>query len=92
MRAEPGDRVVRVRYASPSLNTEIADTLFSFPPREGLEELVIEQYPVGGGGSRRHVAVVGAASSRWRSRRRARLPSVSGEQIACARATAWSRR
>jgi outer membrane lipoprotein-sorting protein len=50
MRAEPGDRVVRVRYASPSLNTEIADTLFAFPPREGLQELVIEQYPVGGGG------------------------------------------
>jgi len=50
MRAEPGDRIVRVRYASPSLNTAIADTLFSFPPREGLQELVIEQYPVGGGG------------------------------------------
>lgn len=50
MRAEPGDRVVRVRYASPSLNTAIADTLFTFPPREGLQELVIEQYPVGGGG------------------------------------------
>lgn len=50
MRAEPGDRVVRVRYASPSLNTDIADTLFEFPPREGLQELVIEQYSVGGGG------------------------------------------
>lgn len=50
MRAEPGDRVVRVRYASPSLNTDITDTLFSFPPREGLEELMIEQYQVGGGG------------------------------------------
>jgi outer membrane lipoprotein-sorting protein len=50
MRTEPGDRTVRVRYASPSLNTDIADTLFSFPPRAGLEELVIEQYPVGGGG------------------------------------------
>lgn len=49
MRAEPGDRVVRVRYASPSLNTEIADTLFTFPPREGLEELVIDQYAAGGG-------------------------------------------
>ena len=47
MRAEPGNHLVRVRYASPSLNTEIADTLFSFPPREGLQELVIEQYPVG---------------------------------------------
>jgi outer membrane lipoprotein-sorting protein len=50
MRADPGDRVVRVRYASPSLNTDITDTLFSFPPREGLEELMIEQYQVGGGG------------------------------------------
>ncbi len=50
MRAEPGDRMVRVRYSSPSLNTEIADTLFSFAPREGLEELVIEQYQAGGGG------------------------------------------
>lgn len=47
MRAEPGDRVVRVRYASPSLNTEIADNLFTFPPREGLEELVIDQYAAG---------------------------------------------
>jgi outer membrane lipoprotein-sorting protein len=50
MRADPGDRVVRVRYTSPSLNTDIAETLFKFPPREGLQELVIEQYPVGGGG------------------------------------------
>lgn len=50
MRAEPGDRVVRVRYTSPSLNTDIADTLFSFPPRDGLEEMVIEQYSAGGGG------------------------------------------
>jgi outer membrane lipoprotein-sorting protein len=48
MRAEPGDHVVRVRYASPSLNTAITDTLFSFPPREGVQELVIQQYPVGG--------------------------------------------
>lgn len=48
MRAEPGNRVVRVRYASPSLNTDITDTLFAFPPREGLQELVIEQYQVGG--------------------------------------------
>jgi outer membrane lipoprotein-sorting protein len=48
MRADPGNHAVRVRYASPSLNTEIADTLFSFPPREGLEELVIQQYPVAG--------------------------------------------
>jgi outer membrane lipoprotein-sorting protein len=50
MRAEPGDRVVRVRYSTPSLNTDIADTLFTFPPRDGLEELVIEQYSTGGGG------------------------------------------
>jgi outer membrane lipoprotein-sorting protein len=49
MKAEPGDRVVRVRYSSPSLNTDITDTLFSFPPREGLQELVIEQYSAGGG-------------------------------------------
>ncbi|MCC6765324.1 MAG: DUF4292 domain-containing protein [Deltaproteobacteria bacterium] len=49
MRAEPGDRVVRVRYASPSINTEIADNLFSFPPRPGLEELVIDQYAAEGG-------------------------------------------
>lgn len=48
MRAEPGDHTVRVRYASPSLNTPISDALFAFPPREGLQELVIEQYPVGG--------------------------------------------
>ena len=47
MRAEPGDRAVRVRYTSPTLNAEIADALFSFPPRAGVEELVIEQYPVG---------------------------------------------
>ena len=47
MRAEPGNHVVRVRWTSPSLNTEIADTMFSFPPREGLQELVIERYPVG---------------------------------------------
>jgi outer membrane lipoprotein-sorting protein len=51
MKVEPGDRVVRVRYATPSLNTDIADTLFTFAPREGLEELVIEQYSTGGGGS-----------------------------------------
>ncbi len=50
MRADPGDRVVRVRYASPSLNSVINDTLFTFPPREGLQELQIEQYSVGGGG------------------------------------------
>jgi outer membrane lipoprotein-sorting protein len=50
MRAEPGDRVVRVRYATPSINTDIAENLFRFPPREGLQELVIEQYPIGGGG------------------------------------------
>ena len=50
MRAEPGDRVVRVRYGTPSLNTEIAETLFAFPPREGLQELVIDQYSAGGGG------------------------------------------
>lgn len=49
MRAEPGERVVRVRYTSPSLNTDIADTLFRFPPRDGLEELAIEQYSAGGG-------------------------------------------
>ncbi len=48
MQADPGNRTVRVRYASPSLNTAISDTLFAFPPREGLQELVIEQYPVGG--------------------------------------------
>lgn len=50
MKAEPGNRIVRVRYATPSLNTDIADNLFRFPPREGLQELVIEQYPIGGGG------------------------------------------
>jgi outer membrane lipoprotein-sorting protein len=50
MRAEPGDRVVRVRYSTPSLNTDIADALFRFPPRDGLQELVIEQYSGGGGG------------------------------------------
>ncbi len=50
MRADPRGRVVRVRYTSPSLNTDITDTLFTFPPRAGLEELVIQQYPVGGGG------------------------------------------
>ena len=50
LRAEPGDRVVRIRYASPSLNTEIAETLFKFPAREGLQELVIQQYSGGSGG------------------------------------------
>jgi outer membrane lipoprotein-sorting protein len=50
MRAEPGDRVVRVRYGTPSLNTDIAETLFVFPPREGLRELSIDQYSAGGGG------------------------------------------
>ena len=50
MQTDPGDRVVRVRYATPSLNTDIADTLFRFPPRDGLQELVIEQYSTGGGG------------------------------------------
>ena len=49
MRAEPGERMVRVRYASPSLDTDIPDTLFIFPPRDGLEELVIDQYSAGGG-------------------------------------------
>jgi hypothetical protein len=29
---------------------ENLDTLFSFPSRAGLEELMIEQYPDGGGG------------------------------------------
>jgi len=48
MRIEPGDRMVRVRYATPSLNTDIADALFTFPPRDGLEELVIQQYSTGG--------------------------------------------
>jgi hypothetical protein len=46
MRTEPGDRAVRVRYTSPSLNTEMGDTLFAFPPRDGVTELRIEQYPV----------------------------------------------
>jgi hypothetical protein len=50
MQAEPSGRAVRVRWVSPSLNTEITDTLFRIPPREGLEELVIEQYSAGGGG------------------------------------------
>jgi outer membrane lipoprotein-sorting protein len=50
MQAEPSGRAVRVRWISPSLNTEITETLFRFPPREGLEELVIEQYSAGGGG------------------------------------------
>ncbi len=49
LQAEPGDRVVRVRYASPSINTEIGDNLFSFPPRPGLEELEIDRYAAGGG-------------------------------------------
>jgi hypothetical protein len=49
MRTDPGARVVRVRYASPSLNTEIADALFTFPPRDGLQELAIDQYTGGGG-------------------------------------------
>ncbi len=49
MRTDPGDRVVRVRYSSPSINTEIADALFSFPPRQGLQELAIDQYTWGGG-------------------------------------------
>ena len=51
LHAVPGDRVVRVRYQSPSLNTDISDALFSFPPRDGIQELVIDQYPIVGGGS-----------------------------------------
>ena len=35
MQAEPGDRIVRVRYTSPSLNTEIAETLFTLPAAGG---------------------------------------------------------
>jgi outer membrane lipoprotein-sorting protein len=50
MQAEPSGRAVRVRWVSPSLNTEITDTLFRIPPREGLEEMVIEQYGAGGDG------------------------------------------
>lgn len=50
MQAEPSGRAVRVRWVSPSLNTDITDTLFRIPPREGLEELVIDQYGAGGGG------------------------------------------
>jgi outer membrane lipoprotein-sorting protein len=49
MQAEPSGRAVRVRWVSPSLNTAITDTLFRIPPREGLEELVIDQYGAGGG-------------------------------------------
>ncbi|OQY64838.1 MAG: hypothetical protein B6D46_15380 [Polyangiaceae bacterium UTPRO1] len=49
MRAEPGGHVVHVRYAAPSLNTAIADDLFSVPPRPGLEELALDQYAAGGG-------------------------------------------
>lgn len=48
VRAEPGERAVRVRYGAPTLNAQIADALFSFPPRVGVEELTIEQYPAGG--------------------------------------------
>lgn len=48
MRAVPGDRSIRVRWTSPSLNTEISDGLFVFPPRDGLTERRIEQYTVGG--------------------------------------------
>lgn len=48
LRAEPGNDAVHVRYGSPSLNTDIADHLFGFPPRSGVEELRIEQYPVSG--------------------------------------------
>jgi hypothetical protein len=44
MWAEPGDRTVRVRYAEPSLNTDMADGLFVFPRRAGVEEFGIEQY------------------------------------------------
>ncbi len=50
MQVEPGDRLLRVRYESPSVNVPITDTLFSFPPREGLKELTIEQYGAEVGG------------------------------------------
>jgi hypothetical protein len=42
---EPGDASVHVRYSSPSLNIEIAEHLFVFRPRRGVEERRIEQYP-----------------------------------------------
>jgi outer membrane lipoprotein-sorting protein len=48
VRAEPGDGAVRVRYASPALNADPADGLFSLPRRAGVDEFMIEQRPGGG--------------------------------------------
>ena len=48
MRAEPGDRLIRVRYTSPSLNDVIDDGLFVLAPLPGVKELAIEEYPLGG--------------------------------------------
>jgi outer membrane lipoprotein-sorting protein len=42
--ATPGDRAVRVRWAAPALNAPIADELFAFPGRPGVEEHPIEHY------------------------------------------------
>jgi outer membrane lipoprotein-sorting protein len=48
MRAEPGNRAVRVDYASPTLNSGVDAALFALPPRSGSKELVIEAYTPGG--------------------------------------------
>jgi len=48
LRTEPGDRAVRVRYGSPSLNQEVADGVFALPSRDGVEDVVIEAYPGAG--------------------------------------------
>ena len=48
MRTVPGDQAVHVRYASPSLNTELDRGLFDPPAPPGVEELTIEAYPTEG--------------------------------------------
>jgi outer membrane lipoprotein-sorting protein len=50
LEAEPDGGAVHVRYSSPSLNAEVPEHLFRFPPRAGVEERRIDQYalPVSG--------------------------------------------
>jgi outer membrane lipoprotein-sorting protein len=51
LKAEPGTGAVHVHYATPSLNTAIADGLFTFPTLPGIEEYQIQQYPSGSAAS-----------------------------------------
>jgi hypothetical protein len=42
--AKPDGGAVHVRYSAPSLNAEVPEHLFRFPPRPGVEERRIDQY------------------------------------------------